>query len=140
MITLQSIHEFDLAFGRAPAVFMFAAQFEKMDVRPALTWMQWPDWLITDEGGSMIPIMNPASFRAFFDLMMTQYFAAIPDGRFKFNLTGLESEQTKKLTIWELKKLSTDYLDKTDFYHFDDTLKVLDSSVAKQEIAHILEA
>ncbi|KAB2892823.1 MAG: RHS repeat-associated core domain-containing protein [Bacteroidetes bacterium] len=112
----ENRQDFDIAFGIAPLVFVFAASFE----RKTLTWMVWPDWMIASPSGKdLIPIMQPAVYKAEFDYIMGLYFAAIPHGRIKFNLSEMDNSQPDSLTIWELKITRTKYKEKTDYYEFD---------------------
>jgi hypothetical protein len=80
----------------------------------------WPNFMVTRDGQDLM-IARQSIFMAEFDYMMTQYFARVPDGRFKFNLGGMDNNHPDTLTTWELRTISTSgvYAPKTDYYLFE---------------------
>ncbi len=130
---------FDLAFGRDVFVIPFAASFATQGERPALAWLDWPDWMITNSDGNMIPIMQREVFIGTFDAIMVGYFAVVPDGRMKFVLSGMDNTQPNSITTWELRKISTEYAEKADYYLFEGGVRTeLSPELASARIAEIL--
>lgn len=129
------ITPFDLTFGISPDVVYFASAFTE---RPALSWLDWPDWMIEDGSGGIIPIMKAPIFKGFFDYILSQYWQIVPDGRLKFNLAGLNADHADSMTTWELQKISSVYPEKVDYYWFQDRiLKPLDSQQAASRLKAI---
>jgi hypothetical protein len=106
---------FDLALGISDYLGSFAAHFTEP---PALHWDDWP---VEVEGRNAIATYK--NIKAF----MFGWSETYPDGRIKFNLTGVET--TDKLgnlrgsTLMELRLIidiqPDRYLERTDFYFYD---------------------
>jgi hypothetical protein len=74
---------FDLAFGVGETLVEFAFLFTDL---PALMWRSFPDWLMTDDRGKIIPMgqkphVVPGARRA-----MERFLTTMPDGKIHFNL------------------------------------------------------
>lgn len=120
---------FDLAFGIVSNIIPFALVFGRE--RLALPWLFWPDW--------MNPASDPPVFKGTFDKMVAAYFAEIPDGRLKFNLSDLDNSHSDSLTSWELRRLSSQYSTQTDYFLFEqDTYRQLSQDEASKRVAEIL--
>jgi hypothetical protein len=133
--------DFDLAFGLSPNVIRFAAAFGQQNRRKAICWLDWPEWMYTNAIGELIPIMNPAFFTGNFDYVLGRYFARVSNGVLHFNLFNVEKAIAKALTVWELRKLSTEYRDRVKYYLYHDNstlLQPLDIADATQHIDVIL--
>jgi hypothetical protein len=129
---------FDLAFGIDRYLPGFAATFTE---RPARWFHYWPDDMITDADGRIMPISLDSVFKSNFDYMMRQYFILVPDGRFKFNLGGMDSSRPGSLTTWGLAKISTTpaYATRTDYYEYlGASRRQLTPAEADQSISDIL--
>jgi len=136
---------FDLAFGIADYLPQFAATFIS---RPALYFMDWPEYIYTKPGGTQVRMRTSRSdFQNSFNYMMGVYLNSMPDGRFKFNLSGMADNSPwdgpdSSLTTWELYTIVTTprYFSITDFYLYNGIgrPKKLSQSQADLRIDRIL--
>lgn len=78
------------------------AQFANMFTDPpAYWWQEWPDWLLQDEQGVIIPIARPEYVVKGVETCLHNFINLVPDGMIRFNLDGVT--QVRRFTIHELK-------------------------------------
>jgi len=99
---------YHLAFGLAPEVISFAASLTQSEGVLTLCWMDWPDELLLDSNGRVLPIMKRRVFIASFDGIIGQYRSMYPSGRLKFNLTHTDEVEHFRdtITCWEMRQIS----------------------------------
>jgi RHS repeat-associated protein len=126
--------KFDLAFGKSPDVLAFAVSFGIQPI--TLPWLSWPDWMISN-----FRIADRAVFQLALDAVLAIYFSEIPEGKLKLNLSGLDSSRPNSLTTFEVRKLSTEYAHKTEYFSFENLVRIqLSEAEAALQVSRILSA
>jgi hypothetical protein len=104
---------FDIALGVGEHIAQFAGLF--MDP-PAYWWKEWPEWLLTDEYGDILPIARPQFIVRGVEVGLSNFINHVPHGKIRFNLENVSP--LRRFTMFELGYIlhSPTLMDRTSLY------------------------